>query len=265
MNYDAIRGLALLGFLAKKIISAILYPLGLAITLLCASLFFLREAKGKKRAYGFFLVVAGIIVLLLPSLPLTARFLTEPLERAAGPYCEPEALRSQGVNYIVVLAGSLVLSELGPADGWGPSLPRIMEGIRLARDLPESVLVLSGGCLPHIKSQPEAMKVLPTQLGIQPTRLLIKVGALDTRDEANVLQDIIREAPFALVTSAIHMKRAQRLFSQNGMHPIACPCARRIWPDSPWYHWIIPNATSLKDSTDALHEYLGIVWAYMRK
>ncbi|MGC8908901.1 MAG: ElyC/SanA/YdcF family protein, partial [Desulfomonilaceae bacterium] len=256
MDYNASHGLALLGFFAKKITSLFLYPIGMTLGFLVASLFFLRRSN---RALGLSLLSVGIALLFVSSLPLTARLLVEPLELAAGPYCEHEDLRAKGVKYVVVLAGSLVLPELGPADRWGLSLPRVMEGIRLARALPESRLVLSGGCLPYIKSQPQAMATLPTEMGIAPERLIIEIGALDTADEARMLKKIVGEAPFALVTSATHIKRAERLFLEQGAHPTPCPCARRIWPPSPWYHWVTPHVSALKDTTEALHEYLGMV------
>jgi uncharacterized SAM-binding protein YcdF (DUF218 family) len=94
---------------------------------------------------------------------------------------------------------------------------------------------------------------------------VVKIGALDTADEAWMLSRIVGSEPFALVTSATHVNRAARLFQQQGTHPIPCPCARRVWREGPWYSWILPNATSLKETTDAVHEYIGDVWARIRR
>ena len=263
MNSDAGNFLPLVGFFAKKIVSLLLYPLGMVLVLLIAGMLVWRRKPLSR--WSFALVSTGAILLLVASMPITARLLLEPLELAAGNYCDPEMLRERGVRHIVVLVGSVVLPDLSPADSLGPLVPRVMEGIRLATALPTATLVLSGGCLPHIESDPEAMAVLPVQSGVAPERLVVKIGALDTADEARMLSRIVGSEPFALVTSATHVNRAARLFQQQGTHPIPCPCARRVWREGPWYSWILPNATSLKETTDAVHEYIGDVWARIRR
>lgn len=262
MNSDAVSLLPVLSFLAKKIISLLLYPVGMTLALLVASMVALL--RNPRSRWGFGLVCAAALLLFVSSLPITAHMLLEPLELVAGDYCDPEMLSDKGVRHVVVLAGSLVLPDLSPGDRWGASLHRVMEGIRLATGLPQATLVLSGGCRPHIQSNPEAMAVLPIQLGVAPDKLLVKIGALDTADEALMISEIVGKEPFALVTSASHIQRAKRLFQQQGAHPVPCPCTRRVWRKGPWYTWILPSATSLKDTTEAIHEYLGLTWGHLK-
>lgn len=258
MFADFNETLYLFFFFAKKILSLILYPLGLALVLIIVALAWrMRKPKGW---LPLALVVSALILLYVASIPLTSRALLSALDKAAGDYCTTNSLREQKIKYVVVMAGALVLQDLSIADRWGSALPRVMEGIRLASALPETVLLLSGGCLPHICSDADAMSELPIQCGIQPERIVVKVGALDTAQEARMLVPILGTEPFALVTSFTHVPRATRLFRQCGANPVSCPCERYLWVATPWYRYFLPDSTSLKNTTQAMHEYMGMVW-----
>jgi len=258
MFSDFAELLSLFCFYSKKILSLFIYPLGLTILLMIAAV--VSHVRRWKRSLSFSLIASALIFLFIASTPLTPHILLGALDRAAGDYCDTDSLREKGVRYIVVMAGFLVRPELSPADRWGPTLPRIMEGIRLALALPEATLMLSGGCRPDLCSDPDAMAELPMQCGVQPERIMVKMGALDTAQEVEMVAPLLGSEPFALVTSFTHVPRAAHLFLQRGANPIRCPCERPLWVETPWYRYFVPNATSLKDTTQAMHEYIGMIW-----
>jgi uncharacterized SAM-binding protein YcdF (DUF218 family) len=188
-----------------------------------------------------------------------------PLEVEAGDYGKPSELAQKGVRYIVVLAGRSVTGDSSPADRWGCTIPRVMEGVRLRSGIPHSMLILSGGSSPGTQSQAEAMAALPIQLGVPKKFLMLETRAWDTMDEANLFAQVVGKGPFALVTSAIHMPRSLALFRNLGLNPIGCPCEFRTkrWPGVE--RWFLVNAGGLLASQEAIHEYLGMLWFKIRK
>jgi uncharacterized SAM-binding protein YcdF (DUF218 family) len=58
------------------------------------------------------------------------------------------------------------------------------------------------------------------------------------------------------------MRRAMAAFRAEGLEPIAAP-TRFIRPPLPLAQDFVPNASSLRASYYALHEWLGLLWYYM--
>ena len=95
--------------------------------------------------------------------------------------------------------------------------------------------------------------------------ILIENQSLDTVDEATNLKPVLKKQPFALVTSGVHMKRAMALFSHLGMHPIPAPT--QIQHKTRHATTVInylPRANALAAFDSAWHEYLGLIWSYLR-
>ena len=102
------------------------------------------------------------------------------------------------------------------------------------------------------------------RLGVPRESLILETRALDTDDEANLFKPIVRNAPFALVTSASHMPRALRLFRSKGMNPLPCPCDFRAKRRQPLFVLLSPNADGLYNSEIALHEYYGRMFYWLK-
>jgi uncharacterized SAM-binding protein YcdF (DUF218 family) len=244
-------------------VSALCYPLGFSLFLLFAGIIVAR-ARSTSRA-GWLLVVVGSVWLLVMSLPITGYLLMRPLELSAGPYADPSELSRRGVRYIVVLGGSRVINDMTPADRWGPSLGRVIEGIRLWKNIPNSRLILSAGGAPAATSDAHAMAALPIQLGVPREALVLETRAWDTADEADLLHTTLGREPFVLVTSAGHIPRAMRQFRRLGLEPIPAPCDFRTKRLPIWYRWFLPEVTGLEVSTSAIHEYIGGIWLLVKE
>jgi uncharacterized SAM-binding protein YcdF (DUF218 family) len=89
--------------------------------------------------------------------------------------------------------------------------------------------------------------------------------SLDTADQAELIAKMLGREKFILVTSAAHMPRSMALFKRRGMQPIAAPTDFRAstTPSSDPTRFF-PGATSLGQTQTALHEYLGLAWAWLR-
>ena len=87
---------------------------------------------------------------------------------------------------------------------------------------------------------------------------------LNTAEEAVAIRRLLppRQSRVLLVTSAFHMRRAQRLFERQGMQVLPFPVdfkARGRWAGPLWRdttQWL-PSARALDDSSRAMRELLG--------
>ena len=244
-------------FLVKKVLSTIVYPVGSSLLLWIVGLVVLK-AKPRSRA-GFFLVLVGGLWLFIAALPVTAVMLLRPLETEAGPYADSQQLSKAGVKYIVVLGGDARGGELTTVDRIAySSLVRVMEGIRLWRGVPESRLVLSGGRYSsEFMPTAEGMAALAMELGVPPEAIVRESLSLDTDDEARLLAPILGKNPFALVTSACHMRRSLLIFRRMGLNPIPAPADFEVKKIDFGLRSFLPAAESLEITSKAVHEYVG--------
>jgi uncharacterized SAM-binding protein YcdF (DUF218 family) len=247
-------------FLMRKIVSRFLFPVPLSIEFLLVGLFLLWFTR-RQRA-GKAMVTCGALLLVGFSNIVTSNALLRPLEHSY-PRCEATQTGTSvaSVRFIAVLGG------LGDDD---PAVPitshifpdlmvRLIEAVRLHRQIPGSKLVLSGG---HLSSG--GMEKMAEALGVSAEDILQLGEPLDTEAEGEELAPIVGSHPFVLVTSASHMRRAMGLFQTRGLHPIAAPTdflapRRKFDLDD-----LFPDGYKLFKSQLAVYEYLGLAWAKLR-
>ncbi|MGO9571051.1 MAG: YdcF family protein [Desulfomonilaceae bacterium] len=232
----------LIALAAKKALGALLCPVGVCLALLFAALFFWRRTPKGRLSPSLVLLAAAW--LLITSLPIASYFIMRPLENMAGPTANPRALKKLGVEYILVLGGG------GSAD-W-----RVVEGIRLFRQMPNTRLILSGGR----DAQVDRIGEFPIEMGVPKEDLIVQTQLFDTEDEARSFGKIVGKKPFALVTSPYHIPRAMRLFRTAGLNPVAAPCEYRAKRLPAFPSCLLPNADALLTTQLAIHEYLGLAW-----
>jgi uncharacterized SAM-binding protein YcdF (DUF218 family) len=138
--------------------------------------------------------------------------LIKPLELWYPPLLDTSGMKD--VKWVVVLGGGHTSSpELQPnAQVFNSSLSRIVEGIRIHRELPESKLLLSGGAV--FDPVPEAliMAAVAKMLGVSPDDMVLESLSQDNGQQAQFVQGIIQNDRCVLATSAIHMPRAMLVF-----------------------------------------------------
>ncbi|MGC8603605.1 MAG: ElyC/SanA/YdcF family protein [Desulfomonilaceae bacterium] len=235
-----------------------IYPVGLTLTIMVVGLIMFWK---RSKFTGILLFSVSFLTLLTFSLNWTGMVLLKQLEDRAGSYADPAELEAAGVRIIIVLGGTSFTNEESASDVWDRSVLRLLEGIRLWKGIPGAKLALSGGA----PSSPEAMAVLPMRLGIPKEFLLLETRALDTDDEANLFQPVVKNMPFALVTSASHMPRALNLFRSKGMNPMPCPCDFRAKKRQPLFVLLAPDSDGIYNSQLALHEYYGQLFFFIKE
>lgn len=245
----------------KKLIAACLLPFPVAVALLLLGLWllwFTRRQRG-----GRALVSLAAALLLVGGYDLMSGPLIRPLERTY-PALAPAAVQALTPAPIaVVVLGSGYRPDamaLPPNDRLSSNgLARLIEGVRLIQLLPQARLIVSDGF-----GQGEALAGTAAFLGVARDRIVLEGRSLDTADEAALLPPLVGEAPFLLVTSAAHMRRAMGLCRKQGLRPIAAP-ADFIGGGGDWSAGeLIPRASGFSRADHALHEWIGLWWSRMR-
>ena len=177
----------------------------------------------------------------------------------------PAALKSAGA--IVVLGGGrrIDAAEYGSDTLNGLSLERLRYAVFLHRASGLPLLVTGGK--PGGGTQPEGrimQHILQEDYGIAPR--WVEEGALTTWDNARRSAPLLEHSGvrrIVLVTHAWHLRRAGPLFESQGLAVIPAGIqfsSTRL--DSPLD--LVPTPAGLRDSTFALHEWLGILWYKLR-
>jgi uncharacterized SAM-binding protein YcdF (DUF218 family) len=247
-------------FLLKKIISRLFFPIPLSLELLGAGLFLLWFTR-RQRA-GKTLVTAGTLLLLALSNTFVSNALLRPLERAYPPLVvAPGGTGIPAVRYIAVLGGWANEDPSVPVSSHiCPDLMvRLIEGVRLHRQISGSKLILSGG-----HDSADGMAKMAEALGVAAGDTMPLAEPLDTEEESRQIAPIVGGQPFILVTSAAHMPRAVALCRKRGLHPIPAPTDHLAPEHRTEFDDLVPDGYKLFKSRIAFYEYFGRVWARLR-
>lgn len=143
------------------------------------------------------------------------------------------------------------------------SQARMLEAIRIWQQNPQAILHLSGELKQRTLSHSQVEQDFAMQLGVPAAQIRRYPQAFNTQQEVEVVtaqwQQAQKPPAIALVTSAMHMTRAMRWASVNGITPIAAPTDYTIRRTSHQLDGWLPNAQALQGFSYAQYEYLGLV------
>ncbi|CEK09926.1 YdcF family protein [Legionella hackeliae] len=170
------------------------------------------------------------------------------------------------IHWVVVLSGGQSEINDKPINAQlnSASIKRLLEGVRLLRQLPKAQLLLSGGGYGF--ERPEAFRLaeLASWFSIPQSKMVLEITSINTADQAKAIKSFVKEEPFYLVTSAIHMRRSMALCLAQGLRPIAAPTDfTYFWNDERLGKIYLPNPYNLFYLSIALHEVLGGWWAIL--
>ena len=105
------------------------------------------------------------------------------------------------------------------------------------------------------------MKKTAAMLGVPLAQIQVATPSKDTLRQAETLHKQLKNTPFILVTSAVHMPRAMALFKKLNMQPTAAPtCYTYQIHNSIHILNYLPMASRITRFNYAWHEYLGLLW-----
>jgi len=247
-------------FLMRKIVSRFLFPVPLSLEFLLAGLFLLWFTR-RQRA-GKALVTCGAILLLGLSNNFVSDALLRPLEHRYPPLAVVHSgANAPEIGFIVVLGGFAnddpdvpMTSHISPA-----LMVRLIEGVRLHREIPGSKLILSGG-----NDSALGMTKMAEALGVGAEDILRLSQPRDTEEESQQIAPIVGTQSFILVTSASHMPRAMGLCRKRGLQPTAAPTDYLAPRHSMEIDDLFPSGYEIYKSQVAFYEYLGQAWGALR-
>lgn len=243
-------------FLFKKLVSAFLLPIPIGIFLLfLAFLFLLFNSYKKAKVFAFL----ALIWFALLSNQTISNAIIEPLENS-----HKALLETPKVNYVLVLGHAHITDENLSITSQVKStaVNRLVEAIKHYKNLKNVKLIVSGYGGFDKSSHASMQEKLAISLGIKQEDIIRMDNPNDTHMEAVESKKIIGTEQFILVTSASHMKRSMLLFQKEGLNPIAAPTQNLAYEAVGYSSYF--NAENLVKVEVAFHEYLGILWAYLR-
>jgi uncharacterized SAM-binding protein YcdF (DUF218 family) len=136
----------------------------------------------------------------------------------------------------------------------------MLEALRVYRLIDSGIIVASGGTLhPGRATQAEVVRTAAMEMGVPANNIIRLDQPLTTAEEAEALKSMKGNGiNLIVVTDAIHMPRAMKIFEKLGFHPIAAPTnfytAIQI-SDFRMRWW--PSLENLHLMDVVLHEFLG--------
>jgi uncharacterized SAM-binding protein YcdF (DUF218 family) len=174
-------------------------------------------------------------------------------------YAPVDTAATRDVQWVVVLGGGYgarampVTSRVGPT-----SIYRVVEGIRLQRQVPSRTLIFTGTSRTNARQNAIAAGEFAKALGVPADRIRVDTHPRTTSEEVDAVLARVGNAPFLLVTSALHMPRAMLLFERRGLHPIAAPTQRSgSYASGAWLS-VFPSGANVASAERVMHELMGI-------
>jgi uncharacterized SAM-binding protein YcdF (DUF218 family) len=248
-------------FLLKKVISFLLQPLG-ALLLLTLIIFWsikFRQFLTKLLALLLFVAFFGL------SYAPVANYLSAPLENKYTPY------HNQKANYIVILGSGHNENPNIPRSSTlnGASTKRVLEGVIIYQHLKQTTLNSNPPKIIFTGAKGFGQSIgggkinaeLAKTLGVDQRDILTFNTEKDTEDEAKRIKQIVDKQSIIVVTSAMHMPRALKLFKLYKINTIPAPTDFKTKTAR---YLSFPRLQYLMQSNLAIHEYLGTMWLRLK-
>lgn len=243
-----------------KLVSLLIYPLGLSLLLGFAGL--LLCALNYRR-FGFAVVTTSLVWLTLWSLPPVADAATRTLEGNAGKLVVDLVPRA---DVILVFGGVMrPPSPDYPYADLSAAADRVWHAARLYHAGKAPMVMLSGGrndWQADRPSQAQTMAQFLTDLGVPLEAMVLEERSRSSYENAVYSVELMKQLGLSralLVTSALHMPRSQALLRATGVDFVSVATDFEVvGGDNTLLSWL-PNAQALQRSTAAMHEWVGIV------
>jgi len=242
--------------LTNFIAELLLPPLGLLVLGVCGLALLKRRART-----GRAMLAASLAMLWLLSTPIVADALLDGLKP---PFVTPTGTAAEA---IVILGGG---RNKGTLDYGGDTLgrytlERVRYGAKLARTLDKPVLVTGGKPDGGALSEGELMRASLEGEFATPVKW-VEDRSNNTRENARFSAELLKRdgvGRIYLVTHAWHLPRAMPEFAAMGLEVVAAGTGyaadTAITPFD-----FLPSAAALKNSRNACHEWLGLLWYRIR-
>lgn len=252
--------------LLSKVLTYVAMPLGSATLLFALGL---TSLVLRRAVLGAMLLLMGLTWVGLWATPVFSDWVSDGLESRYPPLAL-EVLPSADV--IVVLGGGIGV-PFPPRfyPDLGAAADRVWHAARLYHAGKAPQILVSGGMLPWKQpglTEAEAMSAFLRALGVPADSILLESGSATTRDNAVETARLMAERGFQgalLVTSALHMQRAEASFRALGVKVAPVATDHEVVDDGPLTPLdLLPQADALERGSRALKEWIGL-WVYRQR
>ena len=258
-----------MSLLISKSITQLLLPPGSIILMACIGLIFWKKSWGRT------LVALSMVLLYALSIEPVRDILAQPLEQHYPVLTQQqvEVLKQhQEPTAIVLLGGGLYekAPEYGGSDELHFSaLMRTLYATELAKQSGLHVYASGGTPLTEGLTEPEGSVMVRwlIRLGVPETQVHAESSANNTWENAAYIQGMLAKQGIhriILVTSAWHMPRSVWCFENHQLQVIAAPCDYMTEVERYDLRSWLPRWNVLSDSGQALHEYLGSFFYWLK-
>lgn len=228
------------------------------ILLLILAYFF---GRNQKRKVAFVLICISLAIFFLCSTSYLPRILADKIERKYTPFTLPVNFADTGKTMILILGSGYTLDKRLPANAQigMVALGRLTEGIRIHRLIKRSIIICSGFSPDKLETQAQVTKRAAINLGVESAEIETLDAPRTTMEEARELsKKYNRNINLIIVTDAIHMERAMKIFNAAGFHSLAAPTNYKIkqGPIKDNMEWW-PSTGNIGLMNYLIHEYLG--------
>jgi len=237
----------------KKFLSTLVLP---PVGLILLAFFGLWLTRRHPRI-GRGIAAVALLALVALSLPPVADALMHGLQREP-PISAQTLARAQA---IVILGGGVYWGapEYGGDTVGHWTLERVRYGVQLQRRSGLPILV-TGGAPYGGRTEAETMKEV-IERDFQGRVAWVETASRDTSENAAYSASLLKAAAISricLVSQSWHLLRAVELFERQGLEVLPAPTGFSTLAPSPFAR-ALPSAASLETSSDAVHEWLGIL------
>ena len=240
-----------------KLLPLLVSPLGVIAFLLFINIWL------KKRSLTFF----TLVILLVFSLPLTARFIWQGLEKDY-PYSEIRSLNTH--DAVIVLSGMLHQFEVdGAMQAEWNDPDRFFAGLEILRQGKAKNIIFTGGKMPwsNARAEGELLREVALIMGVSDEKIKLSGYASNTAEEALAVARLMSENNFKsaiLVTSSFHMPRAMQLLNKAGINVEAYSTDFKVSGTSVDWLDYIPSAEGFRDTSNGIREYIGRLYYQLK-
>lgn len=240
----------------SKLVAILVSPLGTAIFL---GLLGLLLMLFRRRTAAAFLCCVALFWLSIWSLPVSHQWVYQKMTVNHHPLSMEMLPKAQA---IVVLGGGVYgPNAVRPWPDLNGAADRLWYAAALYRAGKADRIVLSGGITSHTGdvSEAAAMAMVLRDLGVPEEFLLLEEESLNTRENAEKARELLSGQDIdqiLLVTSALHMARAEVEFRREGFAVTAAPTDYSIEPLIGWQNYL-PSTSALDGNAKAFKELLG--------
>jgi uncharacterized SAM-binding protein YcdF (DUF218 family) len=222
-----------------------------------------REPRGR-----LLLATIPFVVLLLFSLPPVEFLVLGTLEWRNPPL----ATRPEDTQAIVVLAGAA-----RPPNPWrlqpeldSESMYRCLCASRLYHQAKACPVIVSGGKSDPSQPGPPCSRVMRNflvELGVKESDLNVEDSSRTTYENAVESRKLLEARgiqKIVLVTDAAHMVRAAGCFRRQGLEVVPAACHHQATSYTFGMEDLVPSVGSLRGSQRVWHEWIGLLWYWLR-